>query len=130
MTPNPEVKVKAPEVKIVAPSPEIPVNLPFRLKESPKLWEPVEAPKPERNVKTRRPGKNRARDGNGEASWSPHPAPLRSTLPARRSFPGLGLDQEVGRALVPWKEPIAGLRNIGLYCLMSMTRREVTIVRP
>jgi len=78
MTPDPEVKVNSPEVKIVKPESGVLVALPFGLKASPKLWEPVEAPKPDRRVKTRRPGKNlaRGRKRRGLMVATPSPPPV------------------------------------------------------
>jgi len=103
MAPEPEVKVKTPEVKVVPPEPGVPVTLPSGMKESPKLWKQVEAPKPKRRVKTRRPGKNLLGVGNGEAFQAPPPPPPLSLLEAPRPFLGLGMGKRTGKALVPGK---------------------------
>ena len=73
--PDPEVEVVAPEGKIVRQQSGPPVSLPFGLRASPKLWEPVVTHLSENRVKTRRPGKKLARRMRRRVLPAPTPSP-------------------------------------------------------
>ena len=80
----------APEGKIVKQTSGPPASLPFGLRASPKLWEPVATHMPENRVKTRRPGKNLARGMRRRVLAGPTPSPDHVSPANSPVIPGAG----------------------------------------